>query len=97
MGSEFLGNPSPGAEEGDVDPRERIFRKGLDRVFLATEGKTFSRGAWRCQKAQGGYWKLPTLQHPEHFNANSTGSANNRKMLRLDVLGAGCCGRHGER
>ena len=91
MGSKLFGDPSPGAEESDVDPGKTLRGKGLDGQLLAAEGHLLSRGTRRRQQAQGGDGKIATLQHTQHLDPHGTGRPHDGEMLRDGVSCEGGC------
>ena len=88
MGGKLPRDPSPGAEQGDLDSGKTLRSQGLHGQFLAAEGELLSGGTRRGKEAKGGDWKIAPFQNPEHLDPDGTGGAHDGEMLRGGVLGA---------
>jgi hypothetical protein len=83
-------NGTAGAEEGDVDPGERIVGQFLDGDLGASEGELLADRAGRSQQGEFTDREIAALQGPDHLDADGTGGADNGHMgTALHILGRG--------
>ena len=78
--SEFQGNASACAEQGDIHPIKGFFRQFFYSQHFPTESDLFSGGPGGGQKLQGTYGKIACFQAGQDFNAHRSGGADDGNM-----------------